>query len=68
MENSKKACNYFYLAKKKIMLWVMEHLQGNVILNYCNITNKNISYICDANPIKEGKFTPEHIEIISKRK
>ena len=43
--------------------------KGNVILNYCNITNKNISYICDANPIKEGKFTPgSHIEIISKKK
>ena len=38
-----------------------------MILNYCNINNNNISFICDANPSKEGKFTPgSHIEIISK--
>jgi len=43
--------------------------KGNVILNYCGLTNKNISYICDANPSKIGKFTPgSHISIISKRK
>ena len=43
--------------------------KGNVILNYCNITNRHISYICDANPSKIGKFTPgSHIQIISKEK
>ena len=40
-----------------------------MILNYCGITNKNIPYICDANPTKLGKFTPgSHISIISKKK
>ena len=43
--------------------------KGNVILNYCGVTNKNISYICDANPSKNGKFTPgSHIRIISKKR
>ena len=40
-----------------------------MILNYCNINNNDISFICDANPNKKGKFTPgSHIEIISKKK
>ena len=43
--------------------------KGNVILNYCGVTHKNISYICDANPSKLGKFTPgSHINIISKER
>ena len=37
-----------------------------MILNYCNINNNNISFICDANPSKRGKVYLSHIEIISK--
>ncbi len=43
--------------------------KGNVILNFCQINNKQISYICDANPSKKGKFTPgSEIPIITKEK
>lgn len=43
--------------------------KGNVVLNYCNITNKIISYICDENKFKFNKFTPgTNIKIISKNK
>ena len=43
--------------------------KGNVILNFCKINNKQISYICDANPSKKGKFTPgSEIPIITKEK
>ena len=43
--------------------------KGNVILNYCGVTNKNIHYICDANPKKINKYTPGIlIKIISKDK
>ena len=40
-----------------------------MILNYCGINNKDLPFICDANPSKTGKFTPgSHIPIISKAK
>ena len=43
--------------------------KGNIVLNHCNITSKDIQYICDANPFKFKKFTPgSNIEIISKKK
>ena len=43
--------------------------KGNVILNFCKINNKQISYICDVNPSKKGKFTPgSEIPIITKEK
>jgi len=68
MENSKKNLQLF-LAKqnKKDVIGYGASTKGNVILNYCQITNKNLSYICDANPSKKGKFTPgSEIMIISK--
>ena len=40
-----------------------------MILNYCGINNKDLPFICDANPSKTGKFTPgSHIPIIPKAK
>ena len=43
--------------------------KGNIVLNHCNITSKDIKYICDANPFKLKKFTPgSNIQIISKEK
>lgn len=70
MENSKKNLQLFLLnQKKKDVIGYGASTKGNVILNYCNLNQKNISYICDANPSKFGKFTPgSHIKIISKNK
>jgi len=43
--------------------------KGNIVLNYTNLDAKKISYICDANHKKFGKFTPgSNIKIISKKK
>ncbi len=43
--------------------------KGNIVLNHCEISNKQIKYICDSNEEKHGKFTPgSNIEIISKEK
>ncbi len=43
--------------------------KGNIVLNHCELTNKNLSYICDANPYKFGRYTPgSNIKIISKKK
>lgn len=42
--------------------------KGNIVLNHLNLTKKNLSYICDANPFKFNRFTPEsNIKIISKK-
>ena len=43
--------------------------KGNIVLNQCEISNKDIKYVCDSNPEKYGKFTPgSNIKIISKEK
>ena len=39
------------------------------ILQYCNIKNKNMKYICDVNKDKDGCYTPgTKIKIISEEK
>ena len=70
IENSKKTLSIFVNSqKKKDIIGYGASTKGNVILNYCRINNKQISFICDANPTKIGKFTPgSHIKIISKEK
>jgi len=70
VENSKKNLQLFLgKQKKRDVVGYGASTKGNVILNYCGVTNKNISYICDANPSKNGKFTPgSHIRIISKKR
>lgn len=43
--------------------------KGNIFLNYCNLNSNQMSYICDANKQKFGKYTPgTNIKIISKEK
>lgn len=43
--------------------------KGNIVLNYAKLDSKKISYICDANNNKFGKFTPgSNIKIVSKQK
>ena len=70
VETSKKNLLLFLKNQKKSdVIGYGASTKGNVILNYCGVTYKNISYICDANPSKIGKFTPgSYINIISKEK
>ena len=43
--------------------------KGNVLLQYFNITKKDIDYIADRNPQKYNKYTPgTKIKIISEKK
>ena len=68
VHNSKKNLSLFLnnISKSEVIGYGAS-TKGNVILNYCGVTNKDISYICDANPSKIGKFTPgSFIPIISK--
>jgi len=40
--------------------------KSTTILNYCNINDKHINYICDTTAEKIGKYTPgTHIPIVS---
>ena len=40
--------------------------KSTTILNYCNIGNDKIDYICDTTPEKIGKYTPgTHIPVVS---
>ena len=42
--------------------------KGNIVLNHLNLTKTNLPYICDANPFKFNRYTPEsNIKIISKK-
>lgn len=42
--------------------------KGNVLLQYCGLTNKEIAYIAEVNEEKFGSFTPgTHIPIISEQ-
>ena len=41
--------------------------KGNIVLNHCNINDRHLKYICDANPYKFNRYTPgSNIKIISK--
>ena len=54
--------------KNKIIYGYGASTKGNVVLNYCNFTNKDLKYICDANILKENLFTPgSNIQIINKK-
>ena len=56
-ENNKKICGYAATAK------------STTVLNYCNIGNNIIDYICDTTKEKIGKFSPgAHIQIVSMEK
>ena len=39
--------------------------KGNTLLNYCGIRTDLLDFVVDANPYKQGKFTPgTHIPIL----
>ena len=68
IQNVKKTLNLFLsnINPKKIIGYGAS-TKGNIVLNHCNISSKNLSYICDANSYKFDKFTPgSNIKIISK--
>lgn len=51
---------------KKTIMGYGASTKGNVILQYCNITRKDIPFIADVNEYKHGRYTPgTKIPIIS---
>ena len=68
INNVKKIINLFLneFAKKKIIGYGAS-TKGNIVLNHCEISSKQLKFICDANSEKHGKYTPgSNIKIISK--
>ena len=55
--------------QRKTVIGYGASTKGNVLLQYCNIKNKNMKYICDVNKDKDGCYTPgTKIKIISEEK
>ena len=72
VEKSKKNIQEFFIQareqKKKIVCYGAA-AKGNTVLNYCNISKKDIDYVVDISPHKQGKFMPgTHIPIYSPEK
>ena len=65
-------------SKTKLKAFVKNHYpiagygastKGNVVLNFYKLSSNHVTYICDSNKKKYGKFTPgTNIKIISKEK
>jgi len=53
---------------KKIVFGYGASTKGNVMLQYCNLNSKHLSYIVDVNPYKRNRYTPgSKIKIISEK-
>lgn len=70
IENIKKnIVEFLKLVDNQNVIGYGASTKGNIFLNHCNFSSKNIKYVCDANPYKYGKYTPgSNIKIISKEK
>ena len=67
--NKNKEKNVSHNIKNDEIIAYGASTKGNIVLNHCNITEKQIKYICDANPFKYNRYTPgSNIKIISKQK
>ena len=69
IDNTKKLLNLFLKSiNRKDIIGYGASTKGNIVLNHCGISKKDLPYICDANPYKFGKYTPgTNIKIISKK-
>ncbi len=60
---------FLKLKSKKHVIAYGASTKGNVVLNHCGVTNKQIKEICDGSKKKLSRFTPgSNIKIISKEK
>jgi len=69
IDNVRKILNLFLKDNRLNIIGYGASTKGNIVLNHCKIDNKNLKYICDANPYKFNRYTPgTNIKIISKEK
>jgi SAM-dependent methyltransferase len=62
----KQMCDFFIKVKKdgKKVVGYGAAAKGNSLFNYCKIENKDVEYVVDKNPHKQGLFLPgSHISI-----
>ena len=60
---------FLKLKSKKHVIAYGASTKGNVVLNHCGVTNKQVKEICDGSNKKLSKFTPgSNIKIISKQR
>lgn len=69
IENTKKTLNFILSKiKKRDIIAYGASTKGNIVLNHCEINNKQIKFVCDANPYKYNSYTPgSNLKIISKK-
>ena len=68
INNTKKVLNTFRKYKNKDIIGYGASTKGNIVINHCNLNNKKLNFICDANPYKFNRYTPgSNIKIISKK-
>ena len=69
IENTKNVLKLFLNnINRKDVIGYGASTKGNIVLNHCELTYKNLNYICDANPYKYDRYTPgSNIKIISKK-
>ena len=69
IDNAKKVVQLFLKKNTKKTVGYGASTKGNIILNHCKITSKDLKYICDGSSQKLGQYTPgSNIKIISKEK
>ena len=70
INNTKKVLNTFLENIKSMdIIGYGASTKGNIVINHCNLNNKKLNFICDANPYKFNRYTPgSNIKIISKKK
>lgn len=63
----KNFSTFFKKNNKSLIIGYGASTKGNIVINHCGITDKNIKFICDSNKNKYNLFTPgKNIKIISK--
>jgi NDP-4-keto-2,6-dideoxyhexose 3-C-methyltransferase len=67
VDNVKRNLQLILRNTKKNILGYGASTKGNIVLNHCAISSADLRYICDANELKIGRYTPgTNIKIISK--
>jgi NDP-4-keto-2,6-dideoxyhexose 3-C-methyltransferase len=63
----KNFSSFFKKNNKSLIIGYGASTKGNIVINHCDITVKNVKFICDSNKNKHNLFTPgKNIKIISK--
>lgn len=69
LKNKKELKNFLLNKKNRRIVGYGAPAKGNILLNYCQITNKILDFIVEDSPLKQGLYTPgNHIPIYPTQK